>query len=132
MARNSAALTVSLDVDSVCRAVSTDVNDSGICLGFREARNATWLRIEASGRQCLLGRGAGGQAVTEVPEAGDHNGGRFGNPASLQDLGQHRGIIYGNRGGADWRFRVGRKWIIARPEVALRVNNGLLIARCGR
>jgi DNA-binding transcriptional LysR family regulator len=52
---------------------------------------------------------------------------RFGNPTSLQDLGQHRGIMYGNRGAADWRFRVGRKWVIARPQVALRVNNGLLM-----
>jgi DNA-binding transcriptional LysR family regulator len=52
---------------------------------------------------------------------------RSGTPASIQDLGQHRGIIYGNRGAADWRFRVGRKWVIARPQVALRVNNGLLM-----
>jgi DNA-binding transcriptional LysR family regulator len=52
---------------------------------------------------------------------------RFGNPTSLQDLGQHRGILYGNRGAADWRFRVGRKWVIARPQVALRVNNGMLM-----
>src|ERR1700675_4081093 len=52
---------------------------------------------------------------------------RSGNPTSLQDLVQHRGIIYGNRGAADWRFRVGRKWVIARPQVALRVNNGLLM-----
>jgi DNA-binding transcriptional LysR family regulator len=52
---------------------------------------------------------------------------RFGNPTSLQDLGQHRGIMYGNRGAADWRFRVGRQWVIARPQVALRVNNGLLM-----
>jgi DNA-binding transcriptional LysR family regulator len=52
---------------------------------------------------------------------------RSGTPASLQDLAQHRGIIYGNRGAADWRFRVGRKWVIARPHVALRVNNGLLM-----
>jgi DNA-binding transcriptional LysR family regulator len=52
---------------------------------------------------------------------------RFGNPTSLQDLGQHRGIMYGNRGAADWRFRLGRKWVIARPQVALRVNNGLLM-----
>jgi DNA-binding transcriptional LysR family regulator len=52
---------------------------------------------------------------------------RFGNPTSIQDLGQHRGIMYGNRGAADWRFRVGRKWAIGRPQVALRVNNGLLM-----
>ncbi len=52
---------------------------------------------------------------------------RSGNPTSLQDLGQHRGIMYGNRGATDWRFRVGRKWVIARPQVALRVNNGLLM-----
>jgi DNA-binding transcriptional LysR family regulator len=35
--------------------------------------------------------------------------------------------MYGNRGAADWRFRVGRKWVIARPQAALRVNNGLLM-----
>jgi DNA-binding transcriptional LysR family regulator len=52
---------------------------------------------------------------------------RFGKPASLQELGKHRGIIYGNRGAADWRFRDGRKWVTARPQVALRVNNGLLM-----
>ena len=52
---------------------------------------------------------------------------RSGNPSSLQELGQHRGIMYGNRGATDWRFRVGRKWVIARPQVALRVNNGLLM-----
>jgi DNA-binding transcriptional LysR family regulator len=52
---------------------------------------------------------------------------RSGNPTSLQELGQHRGVMYGNRGATDWRFRVGRKWLIARPQVALRVNNGLLM-----
>jgi DNA-binding transcriptional LysR family regulator len=52
---------------------------------------------------------------------------RSGNPTSLQELGRHRGIMYGNRGATDWRFRVGRKWVIARPQVALRVNNGLLM-----
>jgi DNA-binding transcriptional LysR family regulator len=52
---------------------------------------------------------------------------RCGKPASLRELARHRGIIYGNRGSADWRFRVGRKFAIARPEVALRVNNGLLM-----
>jgi DNA-binding transcriptional LysR family regulator len=52
---------------------------------------------------------------------------RSGTPASIQDLGQHRGIGYGNRGAADWRFRVGRKWVIAPLQVALRVNNGLLM-----
>jgi DNA-binding transcriptional LysR family regulator len=52
---------------------------------------------------------------------------RCGNPTSLQELGKHRGIIYGNRGAADWRFRNGRKWVIARPQIALRVNNGLVM-----
>jgi DNA-binding transcriptional LysR family regulator len=52
---------------------------------------------------------------------------RSGTPTSLEELGQHRGIIYGNRGAADWRFRLGHKWVIARPQVALRVNNGLLM-----
>jgi len=52
---------------------------------------------------------------------------RSGKPASLQELEQHRGIIYANRGAADWRFRVGRNFVIARPKVALRVNNGMLM-----
>ena len=52
---------------------------------------------------------------------------RSGKPASLQELEQHRGIIYTNRGAADWRFRVGRNFVIARPKVALRVNNGMLM-----
>jgi molybdate transport repressor ModE-like protein len=52
---------------------------------------------------------------------------KSGHPTSLQELGQHRGIIYGNRGAADWRFRVGHKWVIVRPQVTLRVNNGLLM-----
>src|SRR5580704_9331303 len=52
---------------------------------------------------------------------------RSSTPTSLEELGQHRGIIYGNRGAADWRFRLGHKWVIARPQVALRVNNGLLM-----
>ena len=42
---------------------------------------------------------------------------RSGKPASLPELEQHRGIIYANRGAADWRFRVGRKFVIARPKV---------------
>jgi DNA-binding transcriptional LysR family regulator len=52
---------------------------------------------------------------------------RYGKPVTLEELGQHRGIIYGNRGALDWRFRVNRKFAIARPPVALRVNNGLLM-----
>jgi DNA-binding transcriptional LysR family regulator len=47
--------------------------------------------------------------------------------SSLEDLALHRGIIYGNRGAVDWRFRVNRKFAIVRPQVALRVNNGLLM-----
>ena len=52
---------------------------------------------------------------------------RRGWPASLQELEQHSGIIYSNRGGADWRFRIGRKFATVRPSAALRVNNGLLM-----
>jgi DNA-binding transcriptional LysR family regulator len=52
---------------------------------------------------------------------------RCGTPASLQDLEQHRGIIYTNRAAADWRFRMGRKFATAHPATALRVNNGLLM-----
>lgn len=52
---------------------------------------------------------------------------RCGTPASLQDLEQHKGIIYSNRGSADWRFRTGRKLSNVHPEATLRVNNGLLM-----
>jgi len=52
---------------------------------------------------------------------------RCGTPASLQELERYRGIIYSNRGAADWRFRVGRKFTTARPAAALHVNNGLLM-----
>ena len=47
---------------------------------------------------------------------------RAGQPASLEELARHRGVIYSNRGPADWRFRVGRKFVTVRPEVALRVK----------
>jgi DNA-binding transcriptional LysR family regulator len=52
---------------------------------------------------------------------------RYGQPTSLADLGAHRGVMYSNRGDADWRFRTGRKWKTVTPQAALRVNNGLLM-----
>jgi DNA-binding transcriptional LysR family regulator len=52
---------------------------------------------------------------------------RAGKPATLDDLARHRAIIYSNRGSADWRFRVGRKFVTVRPDVVLRVNNGMLM-----
>ncbi len=51
---------------------------------------------------------------------------RHGTPTSLQDLERHSGILFSYR-GADWRFRMGRKFVTARPAAALRVNNGLLM-----
>jgi DNA-binding transcriptional LysR family regulator len=53
---------------------------------------------------------------------------RFGRPGSVGDLKDHRGIVYTNRGAADWRFRASRRYLTVRPgAVALRVNNGLLM-----
>jgi DNA-binding transcriptional LysR family regulator len=52
---------------------------------------------------------------------------RRGKPGTLKDLELHSGIIYSNRGAADWRFRMGRKFTTARPRSALYVNNGLLM-----
>ena len=52
---------------------------------------------------------------------------RWGKPASLEDLAKHRGVIYSNRGSADWRFRVGRKFQTVQPSAVLRVNNGMLM-----
>jgi DNA-binding transcriptional LysR family regulator len=52
---------------------------------------------------------------------------RHGKPNSLEELGQHRGVIYTNRGASDWRFRVGRRFVTVAPTPALRVNNGVLM-----
>jgi DNA-binding transcriptional LysR family regulator len=52
---------------------------------------------------------------------------RWGKPESLEDLEQHRGIMYSYRGGADWRFHVGRRLVAVQPRPVLRVNNGLLM-----
>jgi DNA-binding transcriptional LysR family regulator len=52
---------------------------------------------------------------------------RHGLPSTLHELARHRGIIYSNRGASDWRFRVAGKRVTVHPNVALRVNNGLLM-----
>jgi DNA-binding transcriptional LysR family regulator len=52
---------------------------------------------------------------------------RYGKPTSLKALERHRGIIYSIRGGGDWRFRVGKKFITIHPSAALRVNNGMIM-----
>ena len=52
---------------------------------------------------------------------------RWGKPASREDLERHRGIMYSYRGGADWRFHVGRRLTTLQPRTVLRVNNGLLM-----
>jgi DNA-binding transcriptional LysR family regulator len=50
-----------------------------------------------------------------------------GMPQTTQDLANHRGIIYSNRGPADWRFRKGSRWYAVRPGSVLRVNNGIVM-----
>jgi DNA-binding transcriptional LysR family regulator len=52
---------------------------------------------------------------------------RCGKPASVEDLKQHRGILYSYRGSGDWRFQVGRRLTTVQPRTVLRVNNGLLM-----
>jgi DNA-binding transcriptional LysR family regulator len=52
---------------------------------------------------------------------------RCGTPTSLRELEEHHGIIYSNRGAADWRFQNGRKFVTVRPRSAMHVNNGLVI-----
>lgn len=49
-----------------------------------------------------------------------------GNPRSLAELAQHRGVLYANREG-DWRLSTGSGWSVVRPKAALRVNNGLVM-----
>jgi DNA-binding transcriptional LysR family regulator len=52
---------------------------------------------------------------------------KFGKPKSLAELEQHKGIVYSNRGLADWLFKASRGFATVRPLRALRVNNGLLM-----
>jgi DNA-binding transcriptional LysR family regulator len=47
-----------------------------------------------------------------------------GSPGSVEQLRQHRGIFYTNRGAADWRFGGEGGTTIVKAEIALRVNNG--------
>jgi DNA-binding transcriptional LysR family regulator len=49
-----------------------------------------------------------------------------GTPNSVQELADHRGVLYANR-DSDWRFRRGGAWTVVRPRSALRVNNGLVM-----
>ncbi|WP_434033816.1 LysR substrate-binding domain-containing protein [Cupriavidus sp. a3] len=48
----------------------------------------------------------------------------MGIPATLEELKQHRGIYYANRGAADWRLQGSSGIEIVRAHIALRVNNG--------
>ncbi len=52
---------------------------------------------------------------------------KFGRPTSLAELERHKGIVYSNRGAADWRFKTSRQLVTVRPEGVLHVNNGLLM-----
>jgi DNA-binding transcriptional LysR family regulator len=47
-----------------------------------------------------------------------------GKPASIEDLEQHRGIFYTNRGVADWRFPSIGGTVIVRGKMGLGLNNG--------
>ncbi|MDW5313905.1 LysR family transcriptional regulator [Rhizobium sp. PL01] len=47
-----------------------------------------------------------------------------GKPASIEDLEQHRGIFYTNRGVADWRFPSVGGTVIVRGKMGLGLNNG--------
>jgi len=49
---------------------------------------------------------------------------RHGTPANVQQLQDHRGIFYTNRGVADWRFESPEGAVIVRAKAALRLNNG--------
>ena len=52
---------------------------------------------------------------------------RCGKPASIEDLRQHRGIMYSYRSSGDWRFQHGNRLTTVQPHTVLRVNNGLLM-----
>jgi DNA-binding transcriptional LysR family regulator len=50
-----------------------------------------------------------------------------GTPKSIEDLRQHRGIFYTNRGAADWRFRTAAGPVAIQAKQAFGVNNGDMI-----
>ncbi len=47
-----------------------------------------------------------------------------GKPASIEELEQHRGIFYTNRGAADWRFPSIGGTVVVRGKMGLGLNNG--------
>ncbi|MBS7540992.1 LysR family transcriptional regulator [Ancylobacter lacus] len=49
-----------------------------------------------------------------------------GTPARVEELREHRGILYFNR-EADWRFAGEDGWTVVRPKARLRVNNGIVM-----
>jgi DNA-binding transcriptional LysR family regulator len=49
---------------------------------------------------------------------------RFGTPRELEDLSNHRGLFYTNRGVSDWRFETENGPVVVRAKPAMVVNNG--------
>lgn len=49
---------------------------------------------------------------------------RFGVPQTLQDLENHRGIFYTNRGIADWRFKTEAGAVLVKAKLGMAMNNG--------
>lgn len=49
---------------------------------------------------------------------------QHGAPRTLEELNDHRGIFYTNRGNADWRFKTPGGSVLVAAKLALRVNNG--------
>jgi DNA-binding transcriptional LysR family regulator len=49
---------------------------------------------------------------------------RRGTPRTKAELEKHDGIVYANRGGADWRFMSSAGAVIVRAAARLSVNNG--------
>ncbi len=47
-----------------------------------------------------------------------------GRPSSIEDLEQHKGIFYTNRGVADWRFPTSAGTVLVRGKMGFGVNNG--------
>lgn len=47
-----------------------------------------------------------------------------GKPTSVEDLEQHKGIFYTNRGVADWRFPTRAGTVLVRGRMGFGVNNG--------
>jgi DNA-binding transcriptional LysR family regulator len=104
-------ITVSLELDDGFVDIAADGFDAVIRHGS-----------VGDGRLVAHKLAAGGRVLVASPAyLREH-----GDPRSIEALEDHRGILYSHR-ETDWRFQTPDGLRVARPRVALRVNNGMFM-----